>query len=158
MERLELPARYRTIYAPLAALQLVPERGQALEALRRFRAHLEPGGELILTLFIPWKEMDAAGEWKLLRTVNTGAETVVLSEAIRSDRGAQAQTWFLRYDVYRGRELARSEMHVAQVRWYYRAEMELMLEVAGFRDIQSRAELDNRGGAAASDVIFHARS
>jgi SAM-dependent methyltransferase len=157
MEALATGKKYHTIFVPLATIQLLEKREQALEALRRFRAHLVPGGELVVTLFVPWKEMDADGEWRVRRTAVVDGETFVLSEAIRSDRGDQSQTWWLRYDVVRDVEVRRSELHTMHVRWYHRAEFELMLEACGFPEHTALGDFDDAPATAGADLIFVAR-
>lgn len=157
MEALETGRRYRTIFAPLAVLQLLPLREQVMEALRRFREHLEPGGELIVTLFVPKKEIDADGEWRVRRTAVVDGSTVVLSEAIRSDRADQSQTWWLRYEVVRDVEIVRQELHTMRVRWYHRAEFELMLEATGFREHSALGDFDGAPAGGGPDLIFIAR-
>lgn len=52
METLDLPRRYRTILVPSSSFQLLTAPGTAAEALRRFYAHLQPGGVLVMSLFI----------------------------------------------------------------------------------------------------------
>src|SRR5262249_28928407 len=51
MQALDLPRRYRAIIVPCGSFQLVMERAEAWEALRRLHAHLEQGGVLALTSF-----------------------------------------------------------------------------------------------------------
>jgi SAM-dependent methyltransferase len=52
METLDLPRRYRVILVPSSSFQLLAEPAAAAEALRRFHAHLEPGGVLVMSLFV----------------------------------------------------------------------------------------------------------
>jgi ubiquinone/menaquinone biosynthesis C-methylase UbiE len=51
MEAMNLPRRYRTIIVPSSSFQLVVEPTAAAEALRRFHAHLLPGGTLAMPFF-----------------------------------------------------------------------------------------------------------
>ena len=71
MEALELPRRYRMIYVPTATIQLLTAP-EAAEAMGRFYRHLEPGGLVMLSLFLPWKTDFAADpappdQWRLRR-------------------------------------------------------------------------------------------
>lgn len=157
MESMQLGKRFRTIFVPLATLQLLPRREDALAALRRFREHLAPGGELIVSLYVPWKELDADGEWRVRRSAAVDGELVVLSEAIRSDRGDQSQTWWLRYEVVRDVEVVRAELHTMQVRWYQRAEFALMLEACGFAEHVALGDYDDAPAGGGPDLIFVAR-
>ena len=47
MQEVELTTRYRTVFIPTPRLQILAERDEAFEALRRFHRHLEPDGELL---------------------------------------------------------------------------------------------------------------
>lgn len=60
MESLDLPRRYRTILVPSSSFQLVTEPEDAAEAMRRFHAHLEPGGTLVMSFGFVWQP-----EWPL---------------------------------------------------------------------------------------------
>jgi SAM-dependent methyltransferase len=50
METMEVPRRYRVILVPSSSFQLLLDRRDAADAMRRFHDHLEPGG----TLVMPW--------------------------------------------------------------------------------------------------------
>ena len=65
MQALDLPRRYRTIFVPCGSFQLVIDRADACETLRRFHAHLEHGGILLLTIYNRWQELahERPGEW-----------------------------------------------------------------------------------------------
>jgi SAM-dependent methyltransferase len=88
-QNLDLPRRYRTIYIPCGTLGLITDRQQAIEALRRCYAHLEPGGELLLHLFwvfaarepLADDPLSASSEWKLFykTTLPDGREIVQYS-------------------------------------------------------------------------------
>jgi hypothetical protein len=91
MQDLELDRRYRTIFIPACSFQMLTEREEALEALRRFRTHLEPGGELLITLEVPWRDFGVERQWRLRRSgvrPSDGA-TVLIHEATVSDRVEQ---------------------------------------------------------------------
>jgi SAM-dependent methyltransferase len=61
MHELDLPRRYRTIYV-CGAFGLGSTRAQDLDALRRFHAHLVPGGTLLVDIEVPYAD---AGQWGL---------------------------------------------------------------------------------------------
>ena len=58
LETLALPRRYRTILIPSSTLQLIIEPAAVLQALRRLRAHLLPGGVVAASLMGLWREGD----------------------------------------------------------------------------------------------------
>jgi ubiquinone/menaquinone biosynthesis C-methylase UbiE len=50
MQDLELTTHYRTLFIPACSFQILAEREEAFATLRRFHQHLEPRGELLITL------------------------------------------------------------------------------------------------------------
>src|SRR5262245_12513715 len=70
MEELHLPRHYQTIIVPSSSFQLVLDPPAAKEAIRRFVAHLQPGGVLVMPFMIIWKEGDPLQtEWELREKV-----------------------------------------------------------------------------------------
>lgn len=145
MQELDLPRRYQCIYIPFCSFQLVLDRADAREALRRFHAHLMPGGKLLITNYIPWRDMHAAHEWKLRRVAvrpRDGA-TVLMHEATGCDRHRQIQTDWVRYEVYQRGKLVETHLRTLRMRWYHPHEMELMLENAGFRGFRTYGDYED---------------
>src|SRR4029434_4934908 len=64
MQDLELDRQYRTLFIPACSFQILAAREEAFEALRRFRTHLEPGGELLITLEVPWRDFGVERQWR----------------------------------------------------------------------------------------------
>lgn len=138
MESLDLPRRYQTILVPSSSFLLVLDVAKAQEAMRRFYAHLLPGGVLVMPFMILWKEGDpiAHEEWKL-----TGEE-------IRSTDGALARRWSRawydvesqlehteeRYELTLDGRVIASELHRQSpaTRWYTQAQAERLYLDAGF--------------------------
>lgn len=83
METLDLPRRYRTILVPSSSFQLLTEPGAAAEALRRFYQHLEPGGVLVMSLYI--LGVDEHGQ--------PIPEDEGTSEVVRPEDGAIVRRW-----------------------------------------------------------------
>jgi SAM-dependent methyltransferase len=67
MQDVDLPTRYRTVFIPTCSFQILAERDEAFEALRRFHRHLEPGGKLLITLSVPWRDFGVERQWQLRR-------------------------------------------------------------------------------------------
>ena len=142
MEALDLPRRYQTILVPSSSFLLVLDVAKAQGAMRRFYAHLLPGGVLVMPFMILWKEGDpvAHEDWKL-----TG-------EKIRPADGALARRWSRawydvseqlehteeRYEIILDGELIASELHRQSpaTRWYTREQAERLYLEAGFSDLR----------------------
>ncbi len=143
MQTLDLPRRYRTIIVPSSSFQHLTDRADAREALRRFYAHLLPGGRLAMSarVFIP--EPDD-GEWALV------------AEAVRPSDGATVKHWFRctfdvpnrlqhtedRYEVVRDGEIIETESYVSSpcLTWYTVSEALDLLREAGFGDVEAHAD------------------
>ena len=82
MDELDLPRRYRTIIVPSSSFQLVLDPVLAVEAMRRFHAHLLPGGSLATPFMSIWEEGDPLErDWE-----PTG-------EQVRPEDGAVVRRW-----------------------------------------------------------------
>lgn len=160
MQELDLPRRYNTIFIPACSFQILATREEAFATLRHFRQHLAPGGELLLTLEVPWNDFDLDRQWRLRRSGTRPADgaMVLIHEAKVSNRFEQFQDIWLRYEVYQEGELVQTLSRQHQLRWYHKHEFALMLESVGFQSIaiQSGYLLGNAVDPAA-DMIFSAR-
>jgi SAM-dependent methyltransferase len=174
MDELDPPRRYRTIYV-CGAFGLGSDRKRDTEALRRFHENLEPGGTLALdnenpyTSEWPWRYWVAdersalPREWTPLeeaqrRRGSDGAEYALLSRVLDLDPLEQRVTYEMRAGMWRDGELVEQEEHVLHLGFYFRHELELMLERAGFVDIVVHG--DHREEPPTKDskfVVFVAR-
>ena len=141
MEALGLPRRYRTILVPSSSFQLVTDPDAAAAAMRRFLAHLEPGGALAMSIMVLWLEGEP------LET-----EWVMVAEQARPDDGAVVRRWGRswyepnrqlehtedRYEVVRDGEVIAEEMHRRSpaTRAYTHAQVRDLFDQAGFVDPQ----------------------
>jgi ubiquinone/menaquinone biosynthesis C-methylase UbiE len=137
MQDLDLASRYRTIFIPAGSLQILAARDEAFAALRRFYTHLEPGGELLITLAVPWYDFGVERQWRLRRSGMrpTDGATILIHEATVSDRLEQVQHIWLRYEVFQEGRLLQTQLRTHQLRWYHKHEFAMMLESVGFRDV-----------------------
>jgi SAM-dependent methyltransferase len=137
MQDLDLNRQYRTIFIPACSFQILAERDEAFETLRRLRDHLEPGGELLVTLAIPWHDFGLERQWRLRRAGQRPSDgaTVLIHEATVSDRVEQLQDIWLRYEVFQDGLLVQSQLRTHHLRWYYKHEFALMLESVGLHNI-----------------------
>src|SRR5262245_55614709 len=103
MQELDVPRRYRTIYVPYCSFQILAHRAEAFEALRRFHDPLEPGGRLLLSLYVPWRDFTLESQWRLRRsgTRPSDGATILIHECTRSDRLEQRQRMWLRLEIFK---------------------------------------------------------
>jgi len=173
MERLDLPRRYRTIYIPCGSFVCITNRDDAMEALRRFHAHLEAGGVLAVSNFTPWNDWgipwasfprDKRGELPspyrlhIERTLPDGTRYTVLRRDESADPMEQVATERRIWRKWKDGACVREEEHAMAIRWYYRWELQMMLELAGFGEITVTADYTDAPATADCDVmVFVAR-
>jgi ubiquinone/menaquinone biosynthesis C-methylase UbiE len=147
MESLELESTFQTIIIPAFSFQLIPERHDAREALRRFFDHLEPGGQLAIATFVPWAELESPSEglWRLRKTgTQEGSGNLILChEAVFLDRYEQLLTLWNRYELYdENRRPRQVETRDSLLRWYPAHEMMSMLRDTGFTPINAYGDFE----------------
>jgi SAM-dependent methyltransferase len=172
MHELDAPRRYRTIYV-CGAFGLGSTRAQDVGALRRFREHLEPGGTLLLDIEVPyadarlWEYWPAEGRRALpeaseaprdRKRASDGAEYGLRSRVVELDPLGQRVTLEMRAELWRDGTLEAKEQHALTIGLYFRNELLLMLEQAGFADVEVQG--DHNDAPATSDdefIVFVAR-
>jgi len=149
MRGFTMPRRYALVTIPFRAfMHLLTTDGQ-LEALRRCRQHLEPGGALVFNLFHPSfdRMVEPDGKERLEREFphpETGLPVGMYSKR-RLDRVNQileADSEIRETDA-RGAVTA-VHPHRLALRWTYKAEMELLLRAAGFARFEVMGGFDGR--------------
>ncbi len=172
MHELELPRRYRTIFV-CGGFGLGSTREQDLEALRRFHDHLEPGGLLVLDNEVPYSD---ARQWQYWleegrqelprprrdpgerRRGSDGADYELRARTLAFDPLAQRSTWEMQAFMWRDSVLVAEEEHVLTMTHYFKDEIVLMLERAGFADVNVRGEYNNAEPTADDTfLVFLAR-
>jgi len=155
--RLDLPRRYRTIFAPSSTLQLLLDPADAAEGLRRLHDHLEPGGTLVASFMV----LDGAadfGEWKLVRERVRPEDGLLVRRwgRTRYDRAAQLEHSEDRYELLRDGEVVASEQHARSpaVRSYGQAQALALYREAGFADVRALAGFSDRPATPADDPLF----
>ncbi len=149
LHELDIPRRYRTIIA-CGALGLGGDRRLDNEALRRFYEHLEPGGALLLDNEVPYNDAWSWPYWLKEHHGELPMEYPPLDERRRAsdgtDYGLQARlvaldpleqtlTMQMRATQWHGDDLLAEEEHILKATMYFKNELLLMMEQAGFRDI-----------------------
>ncbi|MGZ8708189.1 MAG: hypothetical protein ACXW0R_12525, partial [Gaiellaceae bacterium] len=136
-------------------LGLGSSREQDAEAFRRLYDHLEPGGTLVLDNEVPYADAALWQYWlkekraelprprrepSERRTGSDGAEYALQSRLVDFDPLAQQATREMRAFMWRDAELVAEEEHLLTTTFYFRDEIVLMLERAGFVDVEVRGQ------------------
>ena len=166
---LDPPRRYGSIVV-CGVFGLGSTRAQDAEALRRLRAALEPGGTLLLDNQVPysntnqWPRWTKAGrdelpsdwlpaepEW---RAAEDGSEYSLQGQVLSFDPLDQSTQLVLRAQKRAGRELV-AEEHRLSLRFYFRDELLLMLERAGFDSVRVEAGYTGAEPTANDDFLVY---
>jgi SAM-dependent methyltransferase len=171
MHELDLPRRYGTIFI-CGGFGLGGVREHDVEGLRRVYEHLEPGGTFVVDNEVPyatfrWKYWQQKGREELprawrdtgdRRALSNGDELELRSRVVEVDPLAQRETLEIRAMLWRADELVAEEQHTLAMTLYFTHEIVLMLEAAGFRDVELRAGYEDRPPTPDDDfVVFIAR-
>lgn len=150
MHELDLPRRYRTIFV-CGGFGLGGDRGHDEDALRRLYEHLEPGGTLVLDNEVPyndggwgWERWTTRGDglpepWPdsgTTRTAEDGTTYELRSRIVDLDPLEQTVTLEMRGTMSRGDQLVEQDEHVLKMTLYFTNELRLMIERAGFSNIE----------------------
>ena len=158
MQDLALPRRFRTIYIPAQSFQIVAGRAEAGQVLVRAWEHLEPGGELVVTLGQTWNERDSDGEERLTRNATRADGTVArVYSSTRTIPGERMQELRVRFEIVSNGVVTGSlTWPTARLRWYEPEEFTSMLRSAGFDSVRMQV---GYGGQPApdADLVFVAR-
>jgi SAM-dependent methyltransferase len=169
MHELDVPRGYRTIFV-CGGFGLGSSHEQDAEALRRFYDHLEPGGLLALDAEVPYanprlwqywlrdnraelpRPMRAPGE---RRVGSDGAEYALQGRVIAFDPLAQQVTREVHAFMWRDGELVAEETHVLTETLYFKNELVLMLERAGFVEIEVRGQHNDQPPSPDDDFLVY---
>lgn len=169
MHELDLPRRYRTAFV-CGGFGLGSTRRQDMEALRRLHDHLEPGGLLVLDSEVPyadgvlWQYWLEDGRAELprprrepgeRRLGSDGAEYALQGRIVDFDPLEQRVTREMRAFRWRDGELVDEEEHLLTETFYFKGELVLMLERAGFVDIKVRGAHNDQPPSVDDDFLVY---
>jgi SAM-dependent methyltransferase len=141
MQELNIPKKYGTIYIPYGSFMLVSDQEESKEAIRRFFNHLLPGGNLMISLFIPTEHdihVDApkGDEWRLRRegTLPNGNQVRVW-EKPAFDTKDQIEDAQYRYEILSDGKILETEFERLKLRWYTQPQFTKLLKQTGFASV-----------------------
>lgn len=164
LHELDLPRRYQTIIV-VGTFGIGTSRSEDAESLKRLRAHLLHGGTLAIDIELPWMNGWAWSAWAkpparpqrwrpaIQRELPDGSVIQLRTRTRSFDPLDQSRTSDVRARLLRGGHVAREELREQRIRWYLPAELALMLERAGFRDVRMTGDDTNEPPNAQSEVV-----
>ena len=166
LHKLDPPRRYHTIVA-CGVFGLGSTRAQDEQALRRLHASLEPGGLLVLDIELPWTNVRLWPQWtseprKRLpepwtesgerRRASDGSEFEIRTRTLEIDPLDQTLVLEIRVEKFTNGRRVAAEEHTLSMRMYFPTELMLLLERAGFANIEVRG--DHNDAAPTPDDEF----
>jgi ubiquinone/menaquinone biosynthesis C-methylase UbiE len=161
MEEMSLPEKYDTIFLPGFSFQLLTIREQADQALTHFHNHLNQDGQLIISTFVPWTSIqsnECENTWQLRKnTIRPEDKAQILChEAVATARQEQLLTIWNRYEVLSPEgKLLETELRRMYVRWYFKNEFLLLLEKAGFKNIETFGDFSSEPASEDHSLITY---
>lgn len=169
---LDLPRRYRTIFS-CGVLGVGSTRAEDMAALRRVFDLLEPGGVFVVDNEVPYAD---AAQWQywlpdnrkrlplprrqpgLRRAGSDGAEYELRSRLLDLDPLEQRVTMEMLAFMWRDGVLVAEDEHVLTLTLYFKDEIVLMLEHAGFVEVTVRAALTDAEPTGDDDFLVFTAS
>ncbi|WP_028560803.1 class I SAM-dependent methyltransferase [Paenibacillus pinihumi] len=141
LQELSLPHKYEAIIIPGGSFLLIEDRQQSINVLRRLYEHLEPGGCLILDLFLPENNFDI-GKYEGTSTFHLPNGDIITMEGklVEADLFNQYKVSYLKYEKWRHGKLIQTELQRLAIRWYGVEEFKLILQSVGFSDVKVFAD------------------
>lgn len=146
LQNLSLGKQYSIIFIAVGSFQLIENSVEALKALHKLREHLLPGGFFLIETFVPWDGVKAAIEESSLldsssafferKEVFQDGSEIIFKGTTTDYQKEQLQITEGQYLKIQNGNVVEAEEEKLAVRWYYRHEMELILEKSGFSEIQ----------------------
>jgi hypothetical protein len=124
---------------PAGSFALVADEARARSALASYLEHLDPGGTVAISMFVPGPDDTTGFTWRLRRT-GTGDDgtTYVVHEATGGDDLAQVQLVYNRIETYDASgALVATDLRKVRLRWWSQEQLADALLVAGFIDIDA---------------------
>jgi SAM-dependent methyltransferase len=166
MHELDPPRRYKTLYV-CGAFGLGSTRTQDRVSLRRFYEALERDGTLLLDIEVPYADEPAWNYWpkqaratlpeevrppSRRRRASDGTDYALSARIVDLDPLEQRLTYEMHAEWWRGDELVEDERQTLHVNLYFKNELEVLLEAAGFEEVV--VEGDHNGAPATPEDAF----
>lgn len=141
MAELNLPRKYRTVLVPSSSFQLLVDRTDAREAIRRFRAHLEPGGALAIPFMVLWRDGEPLDTgWRVAGEATRPADGAIVRRWSRTafDADQRLDHTKDRFELVISGEVIATEEHSRSPAtvWYSPGEASTLFEDAGFTNVR----------------------
>ncbi|MFL8938588.1 class I SAM-dependent methyltransferase [Rossellomorea oryzaecorticis] len=142
LQNLDLPHQYEVIIIPGGSFLLIDDRNESMEALKKLYAHLEPGGRLIMDVFLPDTTFDIGKVHTSVFPLPGGDTITMESKLVEVDFFHQHKVTHLKYEKWRNGSLVETELQRFALRWYGVEELILVLKEIGFSHVEICADFE----------------
>jgi SAM-dependent methyltransferase len=139
MAPLDLGRRFGALVCPAGSFTLVTDEPRARAALASYHDHLEPGGTLALTMYVPGAQDITGFTWRLRRTgTDEAGDTYVVHEATGDDVEPQVHLVYNRLETFDATgALVGTVLRKFRLRWWSQTQFADALAAVGFVDIDA---------------------
>ena len=140
LHALDLPRRYKLIFAGGASFGLIVDSAEVEESLRRLYDHLSPGGHLLLEVETPRAAPaggDAAGRARPRKWIRTDGGEIVQRYEGSYDAETKTQRGTLTYELWVSGERVAVEDNAWVLRYWEPEAFAAQLEVAGLEIVRA---------------------
>ncbi|WP_175987751.1 class I SAM-dependent methyltransferase [Bacillus sp. Marseille-Q1617] len=140
LQTLDLPHQYEAIIIPGGSFLLIDDREESMHALRKLHDHLEPGGRLMMDVFLPDAQFETGKVNTSVFPLPDGDTITMESKLVEADFFYQRKVTHLKYEKWRSGSLIETELQRFAIRWYGVEELRLILKEIGFSKINICAD------------------
>ena len=173
LHALDLPRRYRTIFAS-GVIGLGGSKHLTRQGMQRCYEHLRPGGTFTFDYQSPWNDPPYWKGWlpenrrslpldwfeptAERQRLSNGDELENTVRIVSQDPLEGVAVRDIRFRLWRDGKLVQEEIHTMKIEFYTKSELELMLELAGFEEVQIFGDFNGEpAGMDHKNLVFVAR-
>jgi SAM-dependent methyltransferase len=137
LETCDVARAFKTIYISSCSFMFITDHVQAQQTLARLYEQVLPGGQLIITSFLPYQEMMSGvlGRQCIHDVALDGQSQLTVYQTVAYDHARHVRTCNLDFELWRSGALCTHEHHTFFYRWYGVEELVAMIKAAGFSDV-----------------------
>jgi len=136
METLNLRSRYGSIFVPNETFMSILNENKALETLKNFRSHLEPGGQLVIELLLPSMGNEVIKNYNHSIVRDLDGKQISCEIQYQWNAIKKWRRGCLDIEFSENGKLDHCQIEHSKIRLYSAEEFKEMLERAGFVDIK----------------------
>jgi SAM-dependent methyltransferase len=142
---LALDQRYSALVCPAASFSLIDNEPRARDALASYLKHLNQGGTLAISMFVPGPDDLTGFKWRLRRTgTDEDGTTYVVHEATGQDIERQVELIYNRVEACDATGIVMATvLRKHRLRWWTQEQFSDALVAAGFVDVRAIGDEHN---------------